>query len=31
VCVMKDGRVTQEIDTPANAKPSEAELVAYMV
>jgi ribose transport system ATP-binding protein len=31
VCVMKDGRVTQEIDTPATAKPSEAELVAYMV
>ncbi len=31
VCVMKDGRVTQEIDTPPTAKPSEAELVAHMV
>ena len=31
IFVMKDGRVTREIDTPPDAKPHEAELVAHMV
>ena len=31
IVIMKDGRVTQEIATPPDAKPQEAEIVAHMV
>jgi ribose transport system ATP-binding protein len=31
VAVMRDGRITNLIDTPPDNKPSEAELVAHMV